>query len=256
MAIDAAKKTRSGGWRTIQTALLDEILSGQLDHGTKLPIERDLMARFGLGRHSVRLAVAELSDMGYLRVEQGHGTFVHHPGPVDYRISERTRFSQNLLGSGRDPNGRMLAWEEIDPPERVAEVLRLVDGARVYHLTSQSWADGEPLGLGHSYVPVARFPEFPKAKRRLGSTTATFRFFGIDDYLRASTVLTARMPTRREAAALRQPTSLPVILSTKVDVDSDGVPISYSETVWASERIQFSVDHTPHGSAAPGGESK
>ncbi|MET3581474.1 hypothetical protein ABID19_004525 [Mesorhizobium robiniae] len=30
----------------------------------------------------------------------------------------------------------------------------------------------------------------------------------------------------------------------KIDVDMKGTPIAYSETVWPSERVQFSIDNT------------
>jgi GntR family phosphonate transport system transcriptional regulator len=50
------------------------------------------------------------------------------------------------------------------------------------------------------------------------------------------------MPTADEARILRQPKSVPLLVTRKVDADTDGVPITYSESVWPAERTTFNLD--------------
>ena len=242
----ALRSESAGRWRQIEEALRADIAAGRIETGWRLPTEPELMARFGVGRHTIRRAVAELAARGVLRVEQGRGTFVHQRAPLDHRLSERTRFSQNLLDQGREPEGRTIADEEIPAPAPVAEALRLPLGEPVHHLVSQGFADDVPLSYGHAYFPVRRFPDLREVKRARRSTTAVYAMYGIDDYVRLKTELSSRLPTRKEAAALAQPRSLPVIVTRKIDVDLSGVPIGYSESIWASEHVQFSIYNTPH----------
>ena len=54
----------------------NQILSGYYKENDKLPIEPELMKSFGVGRSSIREAVKLLVNSGYLRVQQGLGTFV------------------------------------------------------------------------------------------------------------------------------------------------------------------------------------
>lgn len=56
--------------------LQKQITEGKLKEGEKLPIEPELMKIFGVGRSTVREAVKILVNMGYLKVQQGRGTFV------------------------------------------------------------------------------------------------------------------------------------------------------------------------------------
>src|SRR5215472_9448661 len=63
-------------WRQIAERLSRDLLSGVLKPGDRLPTELDLASRYAVNRHTVRRAVAALADQGYLRVEQGRGTFV------------------------------------------------------------------------------------------------------------------------------------------------------------------------------------
>lgn len=56
--------------------LVDEIRSGQLMPGMKLPSESALMARFAVSRTVVREAISKLQASGLVESHQGKGTFV------------------------------------------------------------------------------------------------------------------------------------------------------------------------------------
>lgn len=56
--------------------LLSLLAGGKLKRGDKLPPEPELMKQFGVGRSSLREAMAALSLVGLLEVKPGHGTTV------------------------------------------------------------------------------------------------------------------------------------------------------------------------------------
>jgi GntR family transcriptional repressor for pyruvate dehydrogenase complex len=56
--------------------LLSVISTGKVKPGEKLPTESELMSQFGVGRSSLREAIAALSLVGLLEVRPGHGTTV------------------------------------------------------------------------------------------------------------------------------------------------------------------------------------
>ncbi|MFB9948415.1 phosphonate metabolism transcriptional regulator PhnF [Rhizobium puerariae] len=237
------KKSSHGQWQQVEEDIAEDILTGRLSPMTQLPKEADLMERFGVGRHTIRRAISSLENRGLVQVEQGRGTFVRD-GRLDYRISERTRFSQNLLDQGREPLGQAVREEEVPASAAVAEALRLPRGEPVYHIVRRGFADDEPVSFSDAYYPVRRFPGFDKARLSGRSVSLILAEYGVPDYIRLRTDILTRMPTPEEARQLGQGMSQPVIISKKVDVDMKGTPIAYSETVWAGERIQFSVDNT------------
>jgi GntR family transcriptional repressor for pyruvate dehydrogenase complex len=55
------------------------ILSQKLKDGQRLPPERELADRFGVGRPSVREALRTLSQMGLVDIRAGEGAFVRKP---------------------------------------------------------------------------------------------------------------------------------------------------------------------------------
>src|SRR4051794_959939 len=56
--------------------LLSYLLSGEVVPGTRLPSERTLAERLGVGRSAVREAIKSLSLLGLLEVRQGSGAYM------------------------------------------------------------------------------------------------------------------------------------------------------------------------------------
>ncbi|SVE24582.1 uncharacterized protein METZ01_LOCUS477436, partial [marine metagenome] len=65
---------------TVSDAIVDQlrglVAQGILKPGDRLPSERELCKRFGVGRTSVREALKPLITMGLLEGRMGSGTFV------------------------------------------------------------------------------------------------------------------------------------------------------------------------------------
>src|SRR5258708_28130224 len=84
-------------WRRIADDLEQAIALGTHAAGDRLPGEVEIAARFGVNRHTVRRALAELTERGLVRAERGSGTYVEGKR-LAYPIRSRPRFSQ-ILGS-------------------------------------------------------------------------------------------------------------------------------------------------------------
>lgn len=62
--------------RVISDYLTDNLISGALKPGDKLPSDRNLAVMFGVGRTAIREALKVLSVLGLIRILPGQGTFV------------------------------------------------------------------------------------------------------------------------------------------------------------------------------------
>jgi GntR family phosphonate transport system transcriptional regulator len=238
--VGVTRKEGRALWQQIEQTLAAEIDAGTLRLGDRLPTEPGLMQRFGVSRFTVRQAIASLERRGLVRAEQGRGTFVHRD-VLTYPISRRTRFSRNLIEQGFDPGGTVLLQQVVAADDAVAAALHLPTGALVAHRRGIGTANGTPIELASVYVPADRFPDFPNVRNRHATTTATFAAYGIASYVRVSTAIETRLPTADEARALRQPDSAPVLVVTRVDADTAGVPILFGHAVWSGERVVFEL---------------
>jgi GntR family transcriptional regulator, phosphonate transport system regulatory protein len=225
-------------WRQIEQALTEEIQSGALEAGHRLPTEPILAARFKVNRHTVRRAVAGLAERGLVKVEQGRGTFVTEY-VLDYLIGRKTRFSDLVHKQNRHPGGTLLFARRVKADTVVAEALRLSPGAEVHWLETLAEMDGRPISVGTHYFSTHRFPDLDEVHRREGSITRTLTSYGCGDYERRVTRVSARMPDVSDAELLHQARNRPVLVTESVNVDSNDVPIEYGVARFAADRFQI-----------------
>lgn len=69
--------------RQLFLVMHDEIARGAIAPGDALPTEQSLCEQFGVSRITVRRALADLADQGYIERRHGVGTFVRQRGRTD-----------------------------------------------------------------------------------------------------------------------------------------------------------------------------
>lgn len=232
--------SRTAIWRSIADTLSTEIASGHYGPGDKLPTEAQLSARFGVNRHTVRHALAGLSEVGTVHARRGAGVFVAAP-PTDYPLGRRVRFHENVLAAGRIPSREFLRLETRVAGQREAEALCLSAGSKVHVVEGLSFVDAEPIALSRWVFPADRLPDLLPAMERLQSVTAALAEAGVADYTRASTRLTAKHATALISLHLRIPEGAPVLRTVAVNIDAEGVPLEYSTTWFAGDRVTLTV---------------
>lgn len=228
-------------WRQIADRIRQAIGSGALGADGRLPPEQALSERFGVNRHTVRRAIAALVQEGVLRAEQGRGTFVETRRRLSYPIAARTRFSEGLEGQARDPHSVLLSHAVEAADSRVSEALGLPRGAPVLRLESMGEADGRPVSRATSFFDASRFSGLEAAFARSGSITAALRAFGVTDYVRRSTLVSARHADSADLADLALSPGAIVLVTVAINETLDGSPLQFSETRFAADRVELSV---------------
>jgi len=219
-------------WLGLRDALESDIASGQYRSGDRLPSEAQLSQRFGVNRHTVRRALADLADSGLVHARRGAGVFVTAT-VTDYPITRRTRFRANLLSAGQTPEKRLLRLETCQ---------RLEPGAPVHLWEGVSLADGVPIALFRSAFDATRFPDLPPALRRHQSVTAALAEMGLPDYTRKSTRLSAEIASAVRARHLHLRVGEPLLRAVSLNVDGDSRPVEYGRTWFAAERVQLLIE--------------
>jgi GntR family phosphonate transport system transcriptional regulator len=228
-------------WRQIADTLTTEIRNRVYADTGRLPGEVELSSRFGVNRHTLRQAVAALQTEGLLRVEPGRGMFVQHE-LLDYALSRRTRFSENLHAQGLLPSKQLLSAREVACPVSAAHELKLKKGAKVLMVEMLDEANDSPIGMATAYYPALRFAGLLELLTQGTRTTEILKHFGVQDYVRAVSRITTQMPSDETARLLQQPSNRPLLCVQSVDVDMEGTPIKYGETVFCGDRVQLVVD--------------
>jgi GntR family phosphonate transport system transcriptional regulator len=136
----------------------------------------------------------------------------------------------------------VLLTSAVEPAsQRVADGLGLARSAEVIRLETRGEADGRPVSRAASWYEASRFAGIDAVMAKTGSITASLQRFGIDDYLRQSTVLSARHADAADLADLDLQPGAIVLVAVAVNVTPDGQPIQFAETRFPAERVELKL---------------
>lgn len=228
-------------WRQIADAVEAEISAGRFGPGGRLPPETRLAERFGVNRHTVRRALASLAERGIVRAAQGSGTYAEAP-PLRYPIGPRTRFSEIVSRAGRDAWGKLASSATVSADNWTAEALGVPAGTPVLQMVTVHEADGVPLSTSVTCLPLPRFDAFDRAYAEAGSITRAFAAYGIGDYRRLSTRITAWIAGGEEAALLQVAPGRVLLVIDSVNVDPAGGRIQATRARFAADRVELAVE--------------
>ena len=225
-------------WRQIADDLRRDIRDEVVRPGQRLPTEAELVARFGVNRHTVRQAIASLADEGLVSVEQGRGTFVPER-VVDYTLGKRTRFSASIRKSAGAPQHDLLDAGLMPASREAAAALGLRVGETVVVARILDTVGGRPLSLGDHHFSARRFPRMAAVFAETASVTEALRRLGVEDYTRQETRVTARQATAEESALLRLPRGRSLVITEAINVDARGLRLEYGVSRFAADRVQL-----------------
>jgi GntR family transcriptional regulator len=230
-------------YHQLKTAILREIEAGRWPPGGQLPTEDALIERFRVSKITVRQALRELAQMGYIRREQGRGTFVQRP-PLEEGPRELTSFTGEMRGHGLIATSRVLEQGIMPATADVAARLNMTAGAPVFRLRRLRLADEEPMGLQTAYIPVRLVP---------GIDTLSFEDKSLYEVLasRYSLYPAAARETHQAIAVpdeaallLRVPAGSPTLSAERLTSLADGRPFEYVHSIMRGDRYRIVLDLT------------
>lgn len=140
----------------LKASLLSDIASGKYASGERIPAEPELGDRYGVSRITVRKAIKELVDEGYLIKKQGKGTFVRRH-VIDRKIEYVMGFTESLERAGYHASSEVLERTIIPADANLADKLGLAAGDDVLYIQRVRKGDDIPIMLENNYFPAQRF---------------------------------------------------------------------------------------------------
>ena len=229
-------------WRQVADGIERGIADGNFAAGERLPGEMEIAETYRVNRHTVRRALATLAERGLVRAERGSGTYVEAP-KLTYPLRSRTRFSEIVGAGGREPRGQLIgAFEEVATRE-LARRLGMKSGASLIRIEALRLADRTPICVATTWLAAERFAGAGRIYETARSMTKVLAHYGVRDYRRASTRVTAAIVDATDAGRLGLALGRPILVVESTDVDADGKPLLTTRARFAAERVEFVVEN-------------
>lgn len=226
----------------LKQIIREQIEGGSLQPLDQLPSERELSLRYGISRMTVRQSLSELVNEGILYRRQGKGTFVALP-KIDQGLLGLTGFTEEMTARGLRPESKLLSVERVDASPRVSEALSLSLDKRVIRLERLRLANGEPMALEVTHLPLRLFPGF--TERDFTESVSLYQLMEIRYGIRlhrAQQVLEAGVAGLRESELLEVPLGAPLLVFERVTYSDHEVAVEVARAIYRGDRYKFTVE--------------
>lgn len=225
--------------------LQQQIEGGAWRPDQRLPTEDDFALRYRISKVTVREALKQLSEEGYLRREQGRGTFVSQ-SRVEQGPRILTSFSQEMMLRGMTASSRVLRQEIRTAGDEIAGKLGIKSAAPVFSLKRLRLADDEPMGIQTAFVPVDLAPGIHKEDFSKNSLYTLLALRYSLRPARAQEEHFAVKLTASQAKLLRVETGAVALAAERLAYGDDGRAIELTSSVMRGDRYKIVLNLNTH----------
>ena len=144
---------QASGYREIAATLIRDIQAGTWPVGGTLPSEADLATRFGAGRNTIREALRQIQELGFIQRRRGARSVIAAANP-DGGFVNSVRSIESLLHYAKLTRTKLLTTEQIRADDALARRLEVRPGSdwlRIAILRSGR-AGGDPICFSEIYI--------------------------------------------------------------------------------------------------------
>ena len=225
----------------LEEIIKDLIEKGELKPGDSLPAEREYAEQFQISRMTVRQALNELVNDGYLYRVKGKGTFVAERKPkIEQALQGLTSFTEDMKARGMKPGSQLLQFEIIQATSLIANQLGIQEYGPVYEMKRIRLADNVPMALETNYIST----NFIKGLTEKIVNQSLYSYIEKQLNLKidyASQVIESSVANELEAEYLNILPGAPIMLIQRNTFLKDGTPVEFVKSTYRADRYKFMI---------------
>jgi GntR family transcriptional regulator len=220
----------------LASQLAQGIRDGSYALNHALPSERMLCESMGVSRITARKAIDRLVDQGLVQRRHGSGNFIAARAPQG--LTHLSSFSEQMAAGGQAPDSHWLLRSSARSSAEERKALELAPTARVARLQRLRLADGLPVALEHTAIPLSLLPR-PQALE--GSLYAWLEQQGHAPQS-AQQRLRAVNADAEQARLLQLPAGSALLWVTRCSRDAAGLALELTHTWCRSDCYDYAVE--------------
>lgn len=229
----------------LKELLLREIEAGNYPVGATIPTEMEISEQLAISRTTVRQAITELVQEGWLYRVKSKGTFVAQPKIQQDFIQRLEKYDEQIIRSGKTPATELLECKVIKATDNIAASLQLTVKDKVIFIHRRRFADEEPIVTIKTYIPydLCNFIlDYDLSKNSLYDTLSQKEETHIYYVKRLVEAVAA---TREDSQHLNIKTGKPIQSFVSTGYNSSDRPIEYSLARYRGDRNSFEITVFP-----------
>lgn len=145
----------------LKQKIIQMIENEEVSEGETIPSEHELVAKYDISRITVRRAIDELVNEGYLYRVHGKGTFVKG-NTYEQDLFSMASCTDAIIDLGLEPGRKLINQQIIKCDKQRARKLQISDNTNIFELHRVYYADGEALNTTIATLPYKYFKDIEK----------------------------------------------------------------------------------------------
>ena len=221
----------------IYKILREKIENGEWPADTQIPTDDELCRMFEVSKVTVREAVHELVHEGYLKRQQGKGTFVTFCAP-HIGLMMKTRLTYTLNGKEISGKKEILVKDIRKPPSGIRSLLKTEDNL---HFVRSKITVEDCAAIEEFFVPLFEMPVLDVEDVVSRSFVNVLDEKGIKKVLRVEQGVEIQTGEKESSRILNAQTGSPVLVLSRMFYSSDGSPLAYTQLIFPQKNT-FSME--------------
>lgn len=224
----------------LEELIKSTIEKGELHPGDLIPSEREYSEKFQISRMTVRQAISNLVNEGFLSRIRGKGTFVAER-KIEQPLQGLTSFTEDMKARGMVPSSQLISFSIVPASVQISTLLEIQDHGPVYEIKRIRHADEVPMALETTYISanLAKGLTEEVAVQSLYEFIETKAKLKIDQ---ATQVIESATADSKEAKLLKIKTGSPVLLIQRNSFLEDGTPFEVVKSIYRGDRYKFMIN--------------
>lgn len=196
-------------YKQVKAYILEAIKSGQLQVGSKIPSEPELMKRLGVSRMTVNRAMRELAAEGYLVRTQGVGTFVSMHRSQGALIEVKS-IDEEIACWGGCHYCKVLLQSKEKASRELSDAFGILRGSPVFHSVVVHFDGDIPILFSDRYVNPSIAPHY--LEQDFQKTTPTRYLVSVAPIEEAEHTVEASIPDEKIRTWLKMKKNEPCLI--------------------------------------------
>lgn len=225
-------------YKEVKEDLNHKISDGIFKSGDKIPSERALSESYGVSRMTIRQALTELENEGFLIRETGRGTFVSAPNLYQENLKS---FTQTLIDRHMTPSTEVIEVSKVLHLRHISQMLDIHPDEPYYKIKRLRCGDDVPIALETVYIPMM----YAKDIDQYDLTQSLYSLLESNyhyEFIRIASEIEATMPNRGISELMRIKKQTALLKVTGVTFCQNDFKLFYEESYYRSELYKYHVD--------------
>ncbi len=227
----------------LKEILLKKLEEGLYPPGSTLPPEMSLVNQYALSRATVRQAMKDLEHEGYISRIQGKGTLViREKSNLKRVLSQLTSFTEDMKAHGYETTTRILSFEIVTAPLRIAQLLQIPENKPVVYLHRLRVVNKIPVAINTSYVNLP--DNLCISREDLERTVSLYTLFELKriPLVESEKTIEAISASEKQASLLRVPTGNPLLKVEGILYTLLQQPLEHHVVISRSDMYKYSLN--------------